>query len=101
MNSIRSTLTPHLPVRLEGPAKVSLLVYDNNTFVVESFLDEPVSVAVAVGLDHAQIQDVVTGETVRGETRTRMVRWGQPPKPDRNVMPLTLAPHSFRAFRVE
>ncbi len=101
LNSIRATLTAHLPVRLEGPAKVSLLLYDNNTFVLESFLDEPVSVAVAVGLDHAQIQDIVTGETVRGETRTRMVRWGQPPKPDRNVMALTLAPHSFRAFRVE
>ena len=101
LNSIRATLTPHLPVQLEGPGKVSLLVYDNGTFVVESFLDEPVKIAVAVGLDHAQIQDVLTGETIQGEPRNIPVRFGQPPKPDRNLMPLVVPPHSFRAFRLK
>ena len=101
LNSIRATLTPHLPVQLEAPGKVSLFVYDNGTFVVESFLDEPVKIAVTVGLGHPSIQDVLTGETIQGEARNIMVRWGQPPKPDKNVMSLALPPHSFRAFRLK
>jgi hypothetical protein len=101
LNRIRATITAHLPVQLEAPGKVSLFVYDNGTFVVESFLDEPVKVAVTVGLDHPQIQDVITGETIQGETRNSMVRWGQPPKPEKNAMSLTVPPHSFRAFRLK
>lgn len=101
LNRIRATLTAHLPVQLEAPAKVSLFVYDNGTFVVESFLDEPVKVTVTVGLDHPQVQDILTGETIQGEVRNVMARWDQPPKPEKNAVSLTLPPHSFRAFRLK
>jgi len=39
LTSIKEVLTRDLPVRVEAPAQVSLFVYDNNTFIVESFLD--------------------------------------------------------------
>ena len=41
LNALRRYLTPDLPVRLEGPSQVSLFEYDNGTFVVESYLDQP------------------------------------------------------------
>jgi hypothetical protein len=48
MDRIRQTLCRDMPVRLQGPGKVSLFVYDNGTFIMESFLDEPVDVQVVV-----------------------------------------------------
>jgi hypothetical protein len=85
-------------VQLEAPGKVSLFVYDNGTFVVESFLDEPVKVTVIMAEAHAQIQDVLTGELIQGTPRSTMVFPGQPPKPKKQAMTLTIPAHSFRAF---
>ncbi len=98
LNSIRATLTAHLPVQLEAPGKVSLFIYDNGTFVVESFLDEPVKVTVTMAEAHTQIQDVLTGELIQGTPRSTMVFPGQPPKPKKQAMTLTIPAHSFRAF---
>lgn len=46
LNQIRTVLGRDLKARLEGPAKVSLFVYDNDKVIVESFLDETVTVKV-------------------------------------------------------
>lgn len=100
LNRIRAVLTPHLPVQLEGSGQISLFVYDNGTFVVQSFRDEPTAVAVTVGLDHSVIEDVLTGEKITGETRLAFRRWDQAPQPEKNAMAFTLAPHSYRAFRL-
>ena len=101
LNVIRARLTAHLPVQLEAPGKVSLFLYDNHTFIVESFRDEPVEVTVTVGLDHAIIEDLLTGNTIPGEIRTVMHRWDQPPVPEHQAMKFKLAPHSYRVFRLK
>ena len=49
LNQIRTVLGRDLKVRLEGPAKVSLFVYDNDKAIVESFLDETVTVKLVYG----------------------------------------------------
>lgn len=49
LNIIRTILGQDLKVRLEGPSMVSLFVYDNDKAIVESFLDEPVTVTVVAG----------------------------------------------------
>lgn len=49
LNSIRATLGRDLKARLEGPAKVSLFVYDNDKVIVESFRDEVCQATVVVG----------------------------------------------------
>lgn len=76
-----------LKVRLEGPAKVSLFVYDNDTFIVESFLDEPVGVKVifqnAVKSNTAKVTDLVDNKKVECEG---------------NGLSLTLQPHTYRVF---
>lgn len=101
LNSIRALLTPHLPVHLEGPGKVSLFLYDNKTFIVENFRDEPVDATVTVSLDRPAIEDLQTSEIIKGEVRTLRRRFDQPPVPEKNVMAFKLAPHSFRVFRLK
>jgi hypothetical protein len=55
LSRIKDTLTRELPVRVDGPGRVSLFVYDNDTFIVESFLDEPVDVGVTVARQAAAL----------------------------------------------
>jgi hypothetical protein len=100
LNAIRALLTAHLPVQLEAPGKVSLFLYDNGTFIVENFRDEAVDAAVTAGLDHAAIEDVLSGEVIPGEVRTLLRRFDQPPAPHHHAMKFKLAPHSYRVFRL-
>ena len=101
LSVIHRTLTPHLPVQLEAPGKVSLFVYDNGTFVVESFRDEPVEIKVAIGLDKNALEDLSTGETFSTVVRDVVRRWDSPPVPDKRIATITLPAHSFRAFRIK
>jgi hypothetical protein len=101
LNAIRATLTASLPVQLEAPGKVSLFLYDNGTFIVESFRDEATDVAVTTGLDHAAIEELTTGEIIKGELRKPMRRLGQPPVIEKQVMSFKLPPHSYRVFRLK
>jgi len=63
--------------------------------------DEPVTVNVTVGLEHAAIRDLATDEKIVGDTRTRFIRWDQPPVPHQKAMTIPLAPHSYRAFKLQ
>ena len=42
LNTIRQLLGRELFVRLDAPSRVSLFVYDNDKFIVESFQETPV-----------------------------------------------------------
>jgi hypothetical protein len=103
LDAIRRSLTPGLPVRLEGPADVSLFEYDNGTFVVESFLDHPVTVRVIGGFAH--LENLTTEVTSSGDPEGRAGGFfGPPPQPGASARPtqygyeLQIEPHSFVAF---
>jgi hypothetical protein len=104
LDAIRRYLAPELPVRLEGPAKVSLFEYNNGTFVVESYLDEPVAVRVSGKFAH--LQNLATGVSLAGVPLepTGMARFfPRPPGTTREARPhgfeMQIEPHSFVAFR--
>jgi hypothetical protein len=101
LDALRRQLDPGLPVRLEGPAKVSLFSYDNDTFVVESFLDHPVAVRIAASF--AQIQNLMTGVTLNGDPVAAGFffppRSGTAQAPRQYDFDLQIEPHSFVAFR--
>lgn len=99
LNAIRRVITGALPVRLEAPGKVSLFVYDNDTFIVHNFRDEPVDAAVSLRAGVASVDDLVSGERVAATERKESPRFGVPPVPS-SVAAFTIPPHSFRAFRV-
>jgi hypothetical protein len=95
LSRIRATLMADLYVQVNGPAQVALFLYDNDTFVVESFLPEEAEIEIVVGENVTSICDALSGETLSGEPilgwrgqSTGKVRYGT-----------TVAPHALRVFR--
>ena len=70
LNRIREVVTRGLFVRLEAPSQVALFLYDNDTFIVESFLDQSADIRLVVDDIFPRIQDVLSGETLTGEDLT-------------------------------
>jgi aryl-phospho-beta-D-glucosidase BglC (GH1 family) len=87
LDHIRRQVTKGLPVRLQGESQVSLFAYDNDTYVVHSFLDRMGSVELAVDGRDATLVDLQTGALQSGQ-----------PRRDATVFPIFLEPHSYRAF---
>jgi hypothetical protein len=100
LNAIRRFITAHLPVRLEAPGKVSLFVYDNDTFIVHNFRDEAVEAGVTLDLKRAQLEDINTGEQITATERRESPGWEKPEVPVAKVATFKVPPHSFRAFRI-
>lgn len=108
LNLIRNTLTAGLPVRIDGPSRVSLFEYDNNTFIVQNFNDSAATLNVsaenAARLKNLQTDEVVNPGAAAGPGGRGMgmgmgggARGGTP----RANFNITLKPHSFMAFSVE
>ncbi len=102
LTQIRNVLLRDLFVRVESPGDVSLFVYDNNTFIVESFLHEEVEVRISLDPKHATIQDLVSGERISGQAGARgMGGFGfgfGASGGNRVTFPVKIRPHSFRVF---
>ena len=105
LTQIRAVLAKEMYVRLDGPAQVAMFVYDNDTFIVESFRDEPVDVKIIADKRINKLQDILTGEELTGEAiSTQPRRLGQPepePAPDKMAFKMTIKPHSYRVFKCE
>jgi hypothetical protein len=101
LDAIRRYFTAGQPVRLEGPAKVSLFEYNNGTFVVESFLDHPAAVRVTGKFGH--IQNLASGTSLAGEPLAAPGSIFGPSRstnaPRQYGFELRIQPHSFVAFR--
>jgi hypothetical protein len=94
---IRETLMKDLYVRVDGPAKVSLFVYDNNTFIAESFLPEDARIRIVLDSKFKKLRDEISGEELTGREIPGF--WGM--KSGKTGYDATLKPHSFRVFRCE
>jgi hypothetical protein len=94
LNAIRSSLLGDFPVRIEGPAKVSLFAYDNGSFIVESFRDEPAAVTV-LATEATSLKDLVSAEKLTGTAHKPR----HPAEPATTAFTITLAPHSYRVFQ--
>ncbi|MBQ4191970.1 MAG: hypothetical protein II647_01225, partial [Bacteroidales bacterium] len=100
LNIIRQTASARtMPVYIEGPAYVSLFVYDNDTFIVESFLDEPVDVDIVSTGAVKGLSDLLAGTEVQGRVRPVMGRRGAIGD-SQSSFTLTVKPHSYRVLRI-
>jgi len=95
LNAIRSYILGDFPVRIDAPAKVCLFAYDNGTFIVESFREQPVDVTILLP-EGSALTNLVTGDKPTALP---------PPKPSRraNVPRLTgyqvqVQAHSYLVF---
>ena len=103
LTQIRDVLAKEMYVRLDGPSQVAMFVYDNDTFIVESFLPEGVDVKIVADKRISKLSDILTGEELTGEAvSTQPRRLGQAaPAPDKTVFKMTIKPHSYRVFKCE
>ena len=74
-------------MRLDAPARVSLFVYDNDRFIVESFQDNPVDAKIVTDKRITRLHDLVSGADLTGE-----------PQAGGTVFNLKLERASYRVF---
>lgn len=99
--AIKNVVMHGFPVRLDGPAQVSLFAYDNKTLVVQSFRDEAVSVKISTLGSDLHLRDLVTGEVIGGQPPVEKTAYRQNVMEQRVSFDVALHPHSYRAFIVE
>ena len=104
LTRIKETLTKDLYVRVESTSQVALFVYDNNTFIIESFLPEPVDVSIVITKKISSLRDILSGEVISQSTAPssqpmfgRRGRGGG----ERVIFNTQIKPHSYRAFHCE
>jgi hypothetical protein len=91
LNGIRKVLGKELFVRLDAPSRVSLFVYDNDKFIVESFQETPEPNArVLTDKRITKLSDRLTGQVLTGT-----------PEGSTTVFTTPLVPGSYRVFSVE
>jgi len=102
LNSFRQVLSKDLDIRIDAPAGVSLFLYDNDTFIVESFLDDPVEIKINAREGIDRITDMLSGAVIEKPPADNAPRpfWFSFRADDKNnVFTVTLPPHSYRVFR--
>lgn len=90
LTRIREIMTKGIYVYLDAPAKIALFVYDNNTFIVHSFLDESADIGVILDSPFTRLHDLLSDEVLSSTEKS---------KNNMNRFSLTIKPHSFRVFR--
>jgi hypothetical protein len=87
LTAIRNVVCRDMYVRLEAPSQVSLFVYDNDTFIVESFRESTDAARIVTDRRIARLRDLVTGRELVGQ-----------PRGDRMVFDTFVRPGSYSVF---
>ncbi len=66
LKAIRDNVAKDMFVRLDAPSRVSLFVYDNDKFIVESFQENPVQARMVTDKRITKLRDMLTGEILSG-----------------------------------
>jgi hypothetical protein len=104
LTQIKKVLMKDLYVRLDGPSQVAIFVYDNDTFIVESFLSESVEVKIVTDRRISKLRDILSDEEFSGQEPPEPPMWGrrrQLQKSDKLVFNIQIKPHSYRVFQCE
>ena len=101
LTAVKRYLMEDFPVQMDAPAKVSLMAYDNHTFVVESYLDAPAQVIVSTLGAATRLRNLATGQVIdaRGADATKSAH--DAGSAQRAEFQITMEPHSFAAFAEE
>jgi len=97
LTRIKEVLMRDIYVRVESPSQVALFVYDNDTFIVESFLPNSVDVRIVTDKRISKLRDVLSDEVLTGETLSGQWRAGV----EKIVFDTQIKPHSYRLFQCE
>ena len=99
LTEIRRVMSQDLDFYLDGPAKVSLFLYDNNTLIVENFNDALVDVKLVCEPDRfKRLKNLDDQTRVEGKLEDSYVGWH---KKNATKFAVSLKPHSYMAFSYE
>ena len=99
LTEIRRVMSQDLDFYLDGPAKVSLFLYDNKTLIVENFNDALVDVKLVCEPDRFKCLKNLDDQTrVEGKLEDYYVGWH---KKNATKFAVSLKPHSYMAFSYE
>lgn len=90
LDRVRQVLMQLMDIRLEGPANVGLFMYDNRTFIVESFLRFNSDVKIILKPKGARLTDLISGANIEGREGAGGAEFQ-----------IKLSPTTFRVFRYE
>jgi hypothetical protein len=90
-SALKDYVMSDFPVRVDGPAQVALFAYDNNTFIVESYLPTETEVKISTAGEFGKLRNLVTGEIIESGNRNRGM----------NRFQVKLSPHSYAVFSEE
>jgi hypothetical protein len=90
LGQIRDVLAKDMFVRLDTPSQVSLYVYDNDTFIVESFRQDPMRAVVVTDKRITKLRDLQSGQLLTGAERAGAT-----------IFEMPLNPGSYRVFSAE
>ena len=97
LTEIRRVMSQDLDFYLDGPAKVSLFLYDNHTLIVENFNDEPMDVKLVCEPERfKRLTNLEDNSTVEGKLEDYYVGWS---KKSATKFAVSLKPHSYMAFK--
>jgi hypothetical protein len=106
-SALKNYLMRGFPVRMDAPAQVALFAYDNNSFIVESYLPAATDVRIFIAGSATKLRNIVTGEILTGQPgnaggrgRRGGGRGGEGAEP-RMTFNAHLPPHSYAVFSVE
>jgi hypothetical protein len=100
LDKIREIFSKQLDISIEGSSMVSLFLYDNKTFVLHSFNDEPVEMKVVLKTKGMKLSDLLNNEIYSPIVREPERRWSKVVGKEKYIYSVKLSPHSFRAFSV-
>lgn len=96
LTQIKSIFMKDLPIQVESPSKVCLYVYDNNTFIVQSFLPYVTRVNIIINKKDAKLRVLMPS----GEWFFRMEPAGFT-SGNRTIFPTMMFSNSYRVYKFE
>ncbi len=102
LTAIKNYVMSGFPVRIDGPSQVALFAYDNNTFIVESYLPAKTDVKVALTGEFTKLRNLATGEEISSEPQPQgLGRWRSRNSERRASFNVPVPPHSYVVLTAE
>ncbi len=101
--AIKNFVMRGFPVRLDGPAQVSLFAYDNGAFIAENFSAMPADAKISTLGNSTRLKNLVTGEIIEGRSpQSQFGRFRRGETMENRVsFTAHLPPHSYAVFAPE
>lgn len=95
LNIIRGTASKELPLHIEAPSKIGLFMYDNDTFIVESFRDVNTEITINIHRENASLSQLASNK------HNMEIHVEKIPGNDFTCFKILLKPGAYRVFKIE